>query len=329
MKRAGYSLLELMVALALSVLLLGAIYAGLDLFWRYSTTGQEEVERAQLARAVLRTIEMDLRSVVYKSAAEEASSGNSSGMGGGASGMGGGSAGGGGGGASGSSGSFGSSTGSGGQSAGSGGSTPGGTSQQSFTSGGQSAAGGSSSPGGSGGGTAAVAAVATQPAGLVGDSVTLLLTVSSPSRRFDYAPLGSGVPGRTSDLLSVAYELGSPQAASAVPTGLMRMEGDRLLLSQADAQGNQQLLAANTRLLASEVTALRFAYFDGYSWRTTWDSSQMSGLPMAVEVEVEITTPPRGSRPGASVKTREAKSQTYRLVVAIPLAKATDTSTIQ
>lgn len=307
MKRAGYSLLELMVALALSVLLLGAIYAGLDLFWRYSTTGQEEVERAQLARAVLRTIEMDLRGVVYKSADEESSAGGS------VSGMGGGSAGSGAAGAT--SGSASAGTGSGGQ---------GGQS----SSGGSASSGGAPSSGGAAGTTAAVSTAATQPAGLVGDSVTLLLTVSSPSRRFDYAPLGSGLPARTSDLLSVAYELGAPQVTSTVPSGLMRMEGDRLLLSQADAQGNEQLLAANTRLLASEVTALRFAYYDGYTWRTTWDSSQMSGLPMAVEVEIEITTPPRGSRPGASVKTREAKSQSYRLVVAIPLAKATDTSTI-
>ncbi|MFM8219080.1 MAG: prepilin-type N-terminal cleavage/methylation domain-containing protein, partial [Planctomycetaceae bacterium] len=40
MNRRGFSLLELVVALSLSVLLLAGIYAGLDLFWRYSTTGQ-------------------------------------------------------------------------------------------------------------------------------------------------------------------------------------------------------------------------------------------------------------------------------------------------
>ena len=66
-RRRGFTLFEVVVALALSVLLLAGIYAGMDLYWRFSTTGQEEVERAQIARAVLRQIETDLRSVVYQS----------------------------------------------------------------------------------------------------------------------------------------------------------------------------------------------------------------------------------------------------------------------
>ena len=65
--RRGFTLFEVVVALALSVLLLAGVYAAMDLYWRFSTTGQEEVERAQIARAVLRRIETDLRSVVYQS----------------------------------------------------------------------------------------------------------------------------------------------------------------------------------------------------------------------------------------------------------------------
>jgi len=323
MKRAGFSLLEILVALALSVILLGAIYAALDLFWRYSTTGQEEIERAQLARAILRTIEMDLRSVVYKSATEGSSSG------GGASGSAGtamgGSTGGGstGGGATGGGATGGGAT---------GGGATGGGSQQSSTSGLQSSGSSQGGAAGSSGSTGSIGSsvtTAAQPAGLVGDASTLLITVSSPSRRFDYAPIGTGGGARTSDLLSVSYQMAPLQTASAASAGLARMEGDRLLLSQADTQGNEQLLAANTKILASEVTALRFAFFDGYSWRATWDSSQLSGLPMAVEVEIEVTTPPRGSRPGAPAAARQSKSQSFRLVVAIPLAKAIDTSMIQ
>src|SRR5437016_13556567 len=61
----GFTLLEVLVALSLSVILIGAIYAGLSLYFRFSTTGHDEVERALLARSILRKIEMDVRSVMY------------------------------------------------------------------------------------------------------------------------------------------------------------------------------------------------------------------------------------------------------------------------
>ena len=390
-KRNGFTLFEVVVALSLSVLLLAGIYAGMDLYWRFSTTGQEEVERAQIARAVLRQIETDLRSVVYQSpemtAAATASvaapsagatsgGGSSAGAMAGSGGSGGGSTGGGmsGGGSTGRPSSGGGATGggpsgmSGGGSTAGGGRAPtggGGTGNSSGGAGGgstgRSSAGGSSggmTGGGSGslgggasagstgsasggasagGGAAGSGSTAGSQgsgvvSGLFGTEVSLRLTAAAPSRKAVYVPLGSQVPGmaRACDLLTVGYQLGdASQTMSAKPSGLARLEGDRLQQELARQNGDMQTQMAGLQMVAPEVTSLYFAYFDGYQWRTDWDSQAFGGLPMAVEVLLEITTPPRVFRPGYSASSRQPTSQSFRLVVSLPLAKAIDTSTLE
>jgi len=292
MNRRGFSLLELVVALSLSVLLLAGIYAGLDLFWRYSTTGQEEIERAQIARAVLRQIEADLRGIVFKPGdpasagtptAGETTPGAATAV------------------------------------------TPGTEFGGTMTGGDPAASAGTTAPG-----TLATDSVAAI-AGLVGDFQSLKLTTSNPARGGVYAPLGSDLSGRvrSSDMLTVGYQLGDSVAAAAAPTGLGRFESDRLLASLAEAQGDVGFLSNNLRIVAPEVTSLQFAYFDGYNWLGEWDSSMLGGVPTAVEIIIEVTTPPRGSRPGFAAAKRTATAQTFRLVVALPLAKATDTLAAQ
>ena len=59
------------------------------------------------------------------------------------------------------------------------------------------------------------------------------------------------------------------------------------------------------------------------------DLQVLGGLPMAVEVLLDITTPPRVFRPGFSASSRQSTTQSFRLVVALPLAKAIDTSTLE
>ncbi|HAH48302.1 MAG TPA: hypothetical protein DCM07_26340, partial [Planctomycetaceae bacterium] len=61
-------------------LLLAAIYSALDLYWKYTTIGQQQVERAQIARAVFQKFSQDLHSVTFmqKTAEEEESPSDSS-----------------------------------------------------------------------------------------------------------------------------------------------------------------------------------------------------------------------------------------------------------
>jgi prepilin-type N-terminal cleavage/methylation domain-containing protein len=72
--RTGFTLTEVLVALSLSLVVMGAIYSALGLHWKYSTAGRVDVERMQLVRAVALRIERDLRSTLFVAPPATASS---------------------------------------------------------------------------------------------------------------------------------------------------------------------------------------------------------------------------------------------------------------
>ncbi len=63
--RPGFTLIEVLVALGLTVVLLAAVYASINISYQLSTAGREQMEQAQLVRALFQTIESDIRSVVF------------------------------------------------------------------------------------------------------------------------------------------------------------------------------------------------------------------------------------------------------------------------
>lgn len=63
--RKAFTLVEVMLALTLSVILLGAIFTAMDQSWRLTANGREEMERSQLARALIRKIAIDVRAISF------------------------------------------------------------------------------------------------------------------------------------------------------------------------------------------------------------------------------------------------------------------------
>ena len=169
--------------------------------------------------------------------------------------------------------------------------------------------------------------------GLYGNSMTLLLNVSRPMReqKATSLALAGNQQTRISDLATVVYFLsgsgsGSLQSAASAP-GLARLEADRLAFNMADQQSNSAAMAGQTEILASEVIALRFQYYDGFIWRSDWDSNVFGGLPKAIDVEVGLRPVASGSR-AMRPSVAGTVPGMYRLVIAIPLAKPIETSLI-
>jgi hypothetical protein len=108
---------------------------------------------------------------------------------------------------------------------------------------------------------------------------------------------------------------------------LARLEGDRLALAMADKQTNAGAMAAQTQILAPEVIALRFMYYDGFRWRPDWDSTVLGGLPKAIEVELQLRPAAGGTQ--SAVQSGPGSPNFYRLVIALPLAKPIDSLAIQ
>jgi uncharacterized lipoprotein NlpE involved in copper resistance len=345
--RRGITLLELMLSLALTGVVMIVISMAIDLNLRTLDVRRADVEQAQLARAVLRHIAADLRcAVVYEPldmtsvqqmGASAASSGTEQGT-------------------------AGSAEGASGTSDQTKGSTSGQTSGQTTGRTSGQTTGGTNSPTDSSDTTSglddmtdlgldeavsentvdiASSAAPTSTPGLFGNQYELRVDVSRLPRVDQYQPTATpngdtatwSVP---SDVKSVSYYLQTsdqPQSTAATGqtmvngAGLVRREVDRAVASYSAQDGSLESSDQSGNLFAREVNYLEFRYFDGTQWCTEWDSEQMGGLPLAIEITVGID-PTAGSSEedlqATAVSDAVANQSTdyiYRLVVHLPMAR--------
>lgn len=298
----GFTLLEIVLALGLASLLLAALYTALQMHWSSSALGQVEMERTQVARALFRRIETDLRAVVFRdtpltSSTDTASSSSS-------------------------------------------GSTTSGTDSSSGASD-NSSNSGSATASGSSGSTSSSATTtenySTQKTGVFGDSQMIVVHCSLPSRatRIGVATNdntnGVSAEDVNSDMQSVAYFLagsgstlaqqfsGSLSSRLAQSTGLARLQGGRMAMQAADESGDLSSMAAGVKLLAPEVASISFEYFDGVSWTATWDSATSNSIPNAVRITIDFLPPVDTG--GWYARPVSISTSRFQHTVALPLAQ--------
>ena len=280
--RAAFTLLEVILALTLAVFLLGAIFTAMDQSWKMSASGREEMERSQLARALLRKISLDIRSIAYVPPPTTDSTDAT-----------------------------GSSTSSGGTS--SSGST-GGTSTSGGTTSAASSTGGSS--------TTATEPTEPSPTsiGIRGNAQRVEMHISRARRDLEFSAQvdGNKLQSRTSDLRAVTYQL-SIAGSGAPLVGLIRTEGDRMAVQQVEEKGGAAASMSAQQALSPEVNYLHFRFFDGRAWYPTWDSEEAARLPRAVEVTIGFAPPQTHVGPALRVAVSGSTNQ-FRTVVLIPIA---------
>ena len=220
------------------------------------------------------------------------------------------------------------------------GSASGTTSGQSST-GGSGSTGASSSSGSTSGEASTEVASSTTPPlipGLYGNQYELQVDVSRLPRIDQYEqfldPNSQVLPDRVSDVKTIAYYV--PVGADGRGTGLVRREMDRAASRYAADQGGSEP-QLHEELIAPEVTAVEFSYYDGSEWLTEWDSSVSKGLPIAVGITLSFAPLPGSaaaasmpastslspSSPGLSATTGISQPgyPVYRLLVHIPSGK--------
>jgi prepilin-type N-terminal cleavage/methylation domain-containing protein len=369
-RQRGLTLLELLLALALSGLVLYAVSIAIDLHLRTLDVRRTNVEEARLARSVLNMIANDLRSTLryeevdmsgIERLAQASASGAAAGLGD-ALGL-----------PSGGSPQEGTPTGGGGgePSGGGGGGPPTDGGRPTGGSGGFGGAptggggigGGAGSTDESGFGTTSrdgtvpeqseytmdLASGAMLPPliGLYGNQFELQIDVSRLPRVDEYQmmqmPDDFGLPNIPSDIKTISYFVqdgmtsnsqvtddfarAGPTTVTPMVTGLVRREVDRSVAQYALNNGLIDSLIRSGELLAPEVAAIQFQYFDGFQWLPFWDSQQMQGLPLAVEVVISII-PAQQSPHAAPVAVgniydaqASGEAMIYRLVIALPLGE--------
>ncbi len=365
-RRRGLTLLELILALSLSVVLLFAVGLALRLYWRAFDVKRTNVEQSHLARAILQHIDRDLHSAVQSTPVDLSgleSMTSSTSLAGAFAGMtGAGSPAAAAGASTGGSGGAGSSTGgttgsAGGTSTqtpssqGSGSASTGAATSSSTTTGTSSGAtsgsatstGGTSTAGQSASGEATEEATAAgTPAsvvGLYGSANQLQFDVSRLPRVDEYA---GGSPTSMvqipSDIKTLTYYVrgdsgggdGSAAGSSEPSTtgqgrGLMRLEMDRAVSAYSESNGALSANYDNAKLLADEVTSITFRYWNGTQWATDWNSDEMGGLPLAIEVVMTMADPNAAVSTDTAVQNLATTDETstdasYRIVVNLPTA---------
>lgn len=333
-RRAGFTLLEVMLALALAAAVAALIGGLVQIFLINQDAGSDNVRQAQLARSILNMIAEDIRTTVRHqefdtSGLQQLLSGSGGGMSGGMGGvaMGGGTSGGMAVGAVGGTGGVGGAT-TGGSAAGAslGGSSgaatgsAGGSSGGGFggaTSGGGGSVSGLGGTGQSGasstGDASTTSATPTLPAGIYGSATSIEIDISRLPRPDEYYPqqgnvLTGSLGDMPSDIKTIGYYVQAPRSdgiqdplaaltaqgaadALAVTTlpngGLVRRSVDRAVTQYAYNYGQSDRLMKTGELVAPEVVAIEFSYFDGTTWLTQWDSSQL-GLPKVVRISLAL-----------------------------------------
>lgn len=133
-----------------------------------------------------------------------------------------------------------------------------------------------------------------------------------------FVGLAMGSPGLEADSLDL-YTIGRDSGATNSPLseGFRRVQ----LLSKTDGRSNllvrrvtrnvlaQTVPEPEEEVLAKDVVALSFTYYDGLSWYEEWDSTlQENAMPLAVRVTLSLANP-----------TKQNPGQTYTITRLIPL----------
>jgi prepilin-type N-terminal cleavage/methylation domain-containing protein len=288
--RKGFTLLEVLLASAIAVLLMAALYVAVDMQLRQVQASRQLMERSTLARNVLNRIARDIRGSLaptLPAASGAAAAGSSSGSSGTGSG---------------------SSTGSGGTPTGSG------SSSSSSTSGSSSSSSSSSSSN-----------AVTVNVGVQGSTSLLVLSTSRlppwAGRTSEQVTANqsnpSTDPSMASDLRYVIYWLASGGDSGQ---GLAREEISAVTASDALSSLPPGIPNESSYIIAEQVKSLTFSYFDGQNWQDSWDGTVLGpdgatpiGPPCAIAITLGIEAP------GAADPTSgQPNMQQYRHVVVLP-----------
>lgn len=261
-RRAAFTLLEVLLAISLSLVLLAALYSALKMHLTFAQRGPEQVRKTQMARAIVERIARDVRAVIPPAAQTESPAS-----------------------------AYGASTGS------SAGSTAGSTSSSTSTTN-STADGMTGSTTGSS--TAPVTDAYSTACGVLGGSDWLQLYIANYLPNLDDVELAasSGAVAQTSNVVRVTYALTllTTQPDSKGRTqrlALARSEVASIAAERLDTAGDDSDMRATTAYLCDDLSVIQFQYWDDLTgmWLDSWGVDTPIAPPRAIKVFISLLQP--------------------------------------
>ena len=100
--------------------------------------------------------------------------------------------------------------------------------------------------------------------------------------------------------------------------GLYRRQIDRAVAAYLGDTGLAESPDEYTKLIAPEVAGISFRYWSGEGWEGEWDSDEAGGFPLAIEVTLQLD-PFRATDP--SLANNQDEMDYYRTVIHLPVAE--------
>jgi len=289
--RTGFTLVELLLAAALTAVVMLAVYSSLSLYQRLITAGQDNSERTQLKRAILEAMKKDIQSLVYYAPpVVAAESGTASGDAAEA---------------------------------------DAGMEMETTDETGTEEIVPQAGSGLYGDLQTLMLHVSRPPlsAASQGDPALVTEVDLRSVSWFLATPNAAGLAGAVGNLASGG---GMMMSRTSAVQGIARLQGPSFALDYADSQEATALLAERAEILTDEVTLLEFRYFDGLEWLDMWDSDAMESLPTAVEITIGFRAASTGTPSTTTSSTEEsAIVDITRYVVELPLYSPPETESTE
>jgi hypothetical protein len=286
-RRTAYTLLEVLLAAAIGVMVMAALYVAVDVQLRLTRTGREVIEQGTLVRALLARIGSDISTQVAPIIPPGTGSSGASGMGSGGT-------------------------------AGSGATGAASTQNTSSATNPATSSGSSASSSSTSGQSANSTVPVPYNLGVQGSANLLILSLTKFPREINVRSntLTTQTLPVVSDERRISYWLAGE---ASTPLGLARQELKLVTSDDATAMPPNVPDEASY-VIAEEVKSLTFQYFDGNGWQDSWDGtaagadgSTPKGPPLAIAITIGVAESTAGAESQANLKL-------YRHVVAIPTA---------
>ena len=185
-----------------------------------------------------------------------------------------------------------------------------------------------------------------QTPGLVGNQYQIQLDLSRLPRLEEYVQMMdetiTDLQDVPSDLKTVAYYVQSddsaggvldslaeldPDASELTAGGLVRRSLDRAATVEAATMGNVSTLNQTGDLLAPEIKSIEFSYWDGLTWQLEWSSDEFGELPLAVQVRIYMVDPALAATENADTISALGPDsmRTFSHIVRLPMAVPIET----